>query len=341
MTTNTEWDLYNRWLGLDRENDRENTISEAVEGLLSNLESNPSYQSGALRNGEKQPILATRKSMKKCNITVVPGDTMNVGDLISVFDEVWLCMELYTDEYGITYGELWMCNHVFTFQNKTPAIISKHGIIDDGSYSKGGDKAIMVTENKYNCYLPHDQETEGLYVDKRLAISVTRDASGDRVLEVGKITWIDTKSGNYGRGSHLMSFCLENDVYNPEKDNLEKFICDYIADTSVGAADRNSEEKTSETIVIQGKDTIRIGTGRTYTAAIEDGASGGENINEDLQWGLLDDLTGVEVIANGAKCILRLPLDDILVGDTITLVCKDKTGRLAAGNKEVVVIPIG
>lgn len=337
MMTSTDWDLYCRWIKTGREFDSKNTSKEVVNSILSNLENNPAYQAGATRNGNKQPILATRKETRKCKMTVIPGDSMCIGDLIHVFGEKWICMELYTDEYGITYGELWMCNHEFRFQDKTHKIVSLHGIIDDGSYSKGANKAITITEGKYTCYLSRNEETSCIHVDKRFAVDAVLDAKGSTILEVGKVVWIDTKSGNYGEGSHLITFVIENDVYNPEVDNVDELICDYVC---CEGEPMDSQGKAGR-VFIEGKNTVRIGTGRTYTAAIieEDGSKNKEY--KDFQWSIRNKPNGVEIIPDGSKCLLNIPLEDELIGSTLTLTCEDVAGLYTAENKEVAVITIG
>jgi hypothetical protein len=293
-----------------------------------------------MKNGINQPILATRKETRKCNITVIPGDKMSIGDLIYVFGEYWLCMELYTDEYGVTYGVLWMCNHLFRFQNRTSEIIEKYGIIDDGSYTKGGEKAIPVTVDKYTCYISYDEESAGFYIDKRIAIDTVQNNQGEMILEVGKVTWIDKKSKNYGEGSHLMTFRIDNDVYNPESDNIEELVCDFIPED---AQEKNiePEETALGYIFIEGKDAVRIGTGRTFTAqAILQNGTKAEKYTE-MEWSLDGGYEGIELSPNGDKCLLRLPLDDALIGSVITLRCVDKQNKYASAKKEVAVITIG
>ena len=264
---------------------------------------------------------------------------MCIGDLIHVYGEDWLCMELYTDEYGITYGELWMCNHVLRFQNRTPEIINKPIIIDDGSYSKGGDKQIKITEDKFTCYISYDEESSGLFVDKRLAIDTILDARGIEVLEVGKITWIDRKSHNYGEGSHLMAFRIDNDVYNPEMDSLEESICDFIKEDA--QAKKVDSTDISGKIMINGKATIKIGTGRTYDAfVIEENGETNRDYN-DFLWEVDGATNGIKIIAEAEKCLINIPLEAKFIGTVFNLVCKDKNSTYEQGKITVEVIAIG
>lgn len=336
----SKWEAYNRWINLQRNNDRNKTVNEVVSGILQNLQNNPSYQANSTVNGVTQPILATRNETRKCKITVIPGDKMCIGDLVHVFNEYWLCMELYMDEYGVTYGEIWMCNHVLRYQNRTPYIIEKHAIIDDGSYSKSSDKAVIVTDDKHTCYVSLDEESAGLYVDKRLGVDIVLNAEGLPILDVGKITWIDTKSNNYGEGSHLLTFRIDNDVYNPEKDNLEELVCDYI-ERDTQAEEDSSTGEASGYIYIEGRDSLRIGTGRTYTANAVDET--GEHVDGalNIEWIIENLPDGISIVPDGEKCVVKIPLDDALIGCSFTLSCKDLTGKYKAGNKEVAVVTIG
>lgn len=331
---NDGFNLYRYWLSLDKETGAEEEKASVQDTFTSTIQESAAYQRDALRNGRSQPIVAIRAETKKCKITVIPGDEMYIGDLIYVFNEYWLCMELYTDEYGLTYGEIWMCNQVFKYQNHELKSISKYAIIDDGSYSKGSDKAIPVTDNSFTCYMSLDDESSALYVDKRLAFDVVLDSKGEKILEVGKIVWIDTKSKNFGKGSHLLAFGINDDVYNKECDNISLFICDY------------KEPGTSENVVvasgylsINGRNTLRIGTSRTYyVVAIDE--KGNTIEPTDVQWNI-ESVNGITIEPNGNSCVVAVPLEESLIGEIIKIGCVDLSGNYSAGNTEVAVISIG
>lgn len=336
---NDGFSLYRYWLNLNKEADKNEDIRFVQESFASTIQESAAYQAGALRNGKSQPIVATREETKKCKITVIPGDEMNIGDLIYVFNEYWLCMELYTDEYGLTYGEIWMCNHIFNYQSHDLTRISKYAIIDDGSYSKGSDKAIPVTNNSFTCYVSLDDESAALYVDKRLAIDVVLDAKGEEILEVGKIVWLDTKSKNFGEGSHLLAFGLGDDVYNKERDNISLMICDYREE--IEQTEEGEVTETAGYLVISGRDSIRIGTGRTYRVSTVDADGNSGEVSGEVQWSILDMPDGVSFTPSGNECTIQIQLKDDLIGVTLKIECNDLSSKYSTGNKEVAVISIG
>lgn len=337
---NDGFSLYRYWLKLNKEADKEYDKKIAQEDFAESLQTSVAYQANAMRNGSRQPIVATRKDTKKCKIAVIPGDEMYIGDLIYVFNEYWLCMELHTDEYGLTYGEIWMCNQIFKYQDHSLNIIEKYAIMDDGSYSNSSDKAIPVTNNNFTCYISLDDESNALYVDKRLAIDVVFDSKGDPILEVGKIIWIDTRSKNFGKGSHLLAFGLKDDVYNKERDNQELMICDYI-DSVTDDNSNDTEKPQNSSIVINGRDSIRIGTGRTYKAVAIDLNGNTCEIEQDVIWKLSEPINGISISSNGCECIVQVSLEDELIGTTFCLECCDLSGKMNSGNKEVAVISFG
>ena len=325
---NEEIVLYRHWLKNCLEKDKQRDKSSVQESFMETIMQSPSYHTDSLVNGELQPIVATRTETKKCKITVVPGSTLHIGDLVHVFNEDWICVELYTDEFGMQYGELWMCNQIFIYQDHDLNVIQKPAVLDDGSYSSGNDKAIMVTDNSFNCYISLDAESNALFIDKRLAIGVIYDSKGNKILEVGKIKWIDVKSKNFGEGSHLMVFGINDDAYSPEHDSIEKMICDYrepVEQSEEPTEPPEEEDTYVGKLVISGRSTIRIGSARTYTvSAVSD--STGETIapSSDVVWTIVCESEDVTIQPDGLSCKVAVKEDDDLVGVTFTLKCESE-----------------
>ena len=337
---NDGYDVYRYWLKHSKETNKNSDRQSAQTEVEAELINSVAYQKDALRNGQPQPIVATRTKTSVCKITVMPGDDMCIGDLIEVFGERWICIELYVDEYGVKYGEIWMCNHKFVFQDHSQKIITKDAIIDDGSYSKSSDKAIPVVDGTYKCYMSLDDESKSLYVDKRLAIDTILDKNGLPILEVGKIKWFDPKTKNYGTGSHLLFFTLSEDIFNKETDNLELMLCDYISSASEKEENLLATAATDGYLVINGRDSIRIGTSRTYKATAVKNDGNTIDAPAELEWQIIGD-SNITITADGSTCVMQVPLDDSLVGATITICCRDETNQFKLANKQVAVISIG
>lgn len=331
---------YKYWLSHNRKCDVENDKSFVRDSFESTIMQSVAYQHDALRNGIPQPIVATRKDTNKCKVIVLPDNEMFIGDLIQVFNEYWLCMKLYTDEYGMTCGELWLCNQTFRFQGRSHEIIEKHAIIDSGAYSKGGDKALPIANNSFTCYMSIDEESLLMYVDKRLAIDTIYNANGEQILDVGKIIWLDTKSKNFGAGSHLLAFGLGSDVYNKDKDNLELEICDFYSE-SIEAKETEPPVEQKDRLVISGKDTIRIGTGRTYKASVIDSKGNSKNASASIKWLVDASDCDISLNADGTSCKVSVGLKDSLIGTNFCLRCIDLCEDCLSGEKNIGVTSIG
>lgn len=346
--TNNDTDIfatYKNYLRNDLAERKEVEKNYTASTVIDDLKQSAAYQPNAQINGTKQGIIATRINAQKCKITVLPDTNVSVGDLISVYNENWLCMSLFVDEYGLTYGEIWLSNYTMNFQNGNSTIITKYAILDDGSYQKVKEQSIKLPTNTYDCYVSLDSDTSKLFIDKRLAIDTIFDRNGNEILEVVKISGIDRKTVNLGNGSHLLKMRVDSDVFNGEKDNVSKKICDYIEDIPYQQTQEENEECETRTalgeIVISGRDTIRVGTSRKYTAKCisNDGNSIGLS---NAMWQLENPIDGVEIsLEEDGSCILSIPLNENLIGEIIRLICEDMSNNYQSGIKEIEVISIG
>lgn len=326
--------LYKYWLKTDEENDICDDTREVKKELIEALKETPSYQARAKVNGVIQPLVAVRdrKKARVCKVTAVSNDNLHVGDLVDVYKEKWIIIEAREDEYGISSGEMWMCNQVFTYQKFSGEIVEKNAIIDDGSYSTKTEKAIDVATNTYKCYMQLDDDSKELYIDKRLAIDVAVNSDGKEILEVGKIVWLDKKSVNFGEGSHLLSFKLERDVFNSSKDSVEQMLCDYRS------ISESEPESATNTIAISGRTSLRIGTTREYKANIIDENGNIVEGNFLFNWELRDAPNGVSISPEEQSCKISCAISDKMIGKSFTIVCYDTERQYPQGELTVEVV---
>lgn len=340
--------LYKKYLCRRQSGDLFEDKRDILQDFAEEIVNNPAYQSDAKRNGETQPVAIKRKNTSICEFTVMPGDEMYIGDLIEVLGEKWLVTDLRSDEYGMLYGECWMCNICLCFQTNTTEVFERYAILDNGSYTDTTGKPVSTADANFICYISKDSETSKFYVDKRLALDKAVDKDGKTILTVGRISWIDGKSENYGDGAHLLKFRLDNDIFNPTKDNVELMVCDYIDDDSkeeddnsgLDDTDITDEDNQEESLIsITGSNTLRIGATRTYEAVF----SSNENISESpkFSWGTSLNIAEIIVSEDSLRCVIKIPLDSTYIGTGLEIYCEDLNGLYGKGVKRVVIIANG
>lgn len=330
------WPLYEKLLGNGlTANRREVVIDESVNAFVSGMVDDPAYQENATVDGETTPIIASRKSTIMCAIKAPPLTDIHIGDMVECFNEHWIVVELYVDKVGIINGEMWLCNNILRFQNRSTAVISRHCVVDDGTYSKkSSDPDAFVMANTYKIYITIDEATKKLFVDKRLAFGQIYSADGEKILEVYKIIGMDVKSRNFGEGSHLMVLTVQRDVYDAQVDSLSENICNIFVDNGDSA-----NPQTTGSCVIVGRDTARLGSSRKYSATFTD--ANGEVVTTVNPVWMVTAPDGVTHNASNTECTIAIPLDEKYVGEIITITVSDAEGVFGTYDKKVQVITVG
>lgn len=246
------------------------------------------YIHDALRNGEVQPIVAkTTNSPNKYNVIAMPGDPLSVGDILEFYGEHWIVVDIRSVDVVSLIGVAMQCNHLFRWQNWSPEIVERWGVLDSGVYSTtlSEEEKITLTHKQYKIYLPFDEDTAKLYLDKRIITEVAYDKNGERIPVVYKITGRDSISESYGKGGHLLVLNAESSSdYNKLKDNLDLMIAEYIApeDEPVPPAPPDPVDPPDPPVPpppllpcsISGRETLKAGLGARKYTAIFYGADG-------------------------------------------------------------------
>lgn len=188
------------------------------------------YEADAKRNGAPQEFIARKtKGSQRYELASRPNETFNAGDLIDCYGSTWIVTEVNANKDIYTSGYMVRCNTVFKFQ-LGDKIVERWGVLDPGVYSTTiKDTLVMPELNKqFKIFLPYDDETKHLTIDRRFAVGSMYDVNGKEVLSVYRITGYDPQSENYGDDRLLVLYC-KSDVYDPHRDNIELGICDYHA----------------------------------------------------------------------------------------------------------------
>lgn len=309
----------------------EATIRESKEQLKDEMLNSVGLVANGKRNGKSQKfVLASEISLFKYKIVAFPDDELNIGDVLDMRNEKWIVKDVKLSNPIQRVGTAYLCNLNLKFQTRSSDIIERPAVLDKGQYSTtvGEEKDIRYPDSKIKIYLPYDDETKYLYVDKRIATGIIYDKYGSPMLEVYKITKVNYTTVNFGKGAHLLELTVESDQYSPSNDNLDDMICDYISpvDTPI-----SSTEKLK--CKIKGRPTILLENSRLYTPVFYD-KDGNEVEGVIPSWNLtaVDGIT-LENIDNKAK--ITVGDSDDLIGTVFTLTLQDTNNLYEPCNMEI------
>lgn len=297
-------------------------IDDVKTRLTREMMGSVNYRPETLRNGVSQPMVMVPTQVRyKCSFLCFPGDTIKAGDFIESFGQKWVVIETNTTNPIQNIGMAWLCNHLFRFQNWNSTIIERWGVLDSGVYSttQNGNGQVQETDKQFKIYLPYDEDTKKIYVDKRFAVDTRYDSHGNEILEVYKVTGLNRVARSYGEGAHLLILEIRSDNYSPDRDSLEEMVCDYISHT----------EHTVSPLYcrIDGRDTIRIGSTRRLTSFFytkPDMAT--------ITWSVSHQENGVSLVptASDSAVTLSVPEDVALIGTVLEVSLTSADGQYVA-----------
>ena len=303
------------------DNSQEVLIREAKENLSAGM-STSIGDAKTKRNGKPQNFIVSQTTVRyKYQISAYPDEELYVGDVIDYMDEKWIVTETRVGNPLQKTGVMWLCNTNLSFQNGTHDIITRPAVLDSGVYSttKNGNEELQYVDKQFKLYLPYDDDTKKIYVDKRIAVDTRFDKHGKEILEVYSVTGINRVARSYGKGGHLLICELRSGTYAPSDDNLELMICDYIAEN-----DGDSSVTEQLPCSISGRPTIMLGQTRTYTATFYD-TDKQEVDGVEPVW----DIAGnVEVVTQQVDNTIKItvPDNEDYIGEMIQVILTDTNG---------------
>ena len=258
------------------------------------------------------------KSMERT--ILVPIGTLHSGDYVFFENEYWIVDGRPGNNKIYEKATLKECQYMLKWQKSDGSIIERWANLTSASkYDVGekGNNTIILSSNNFTIIIPHDED--GMTIDgKRVFIDTSNTPK-----KVFKITRNDDAlfiHGNHGGTLNLIADKIE---FDPDKDNQELRICDYIdignPSTPTPPSPSNPDETTvSISATIQGKKELKCKRKRTYAALLSD--MDGNTINWDnasYHWNVVSDF-GVKQTVNGNQIELYVE-DDSLIGESFIL----------------------
>lgn len=212
-------------------------------------------------------------------------------------DTYWLVYNSFNVNDIHYEGKLVQCNYLLKWQLSNGEIVKRFSnIVSASKYDVGesGNSTLVLSSNNYTVligYCEEGFELEG----KRVFI----DMKPINPKKVFKITRSDDVLYNSGNMGSLLSFIADKVEFNPDKDNQELRICDYI-DPLSPPTPPEPDETTDLLAVISGDSELQIGWGNTYSVTFTDKKNGNsvDWNTVDFTWNIVSDFDIDQTINN-------------------------------------------
>lgn len=245
------------------------------------------------------------------NVKSLPDEYFEAGNYIEWAESMWLMVSCDWDKEVYTYGKMQQCNYVLKWQTKSADIIERWSVVLSASKYNNGEKynnIIVVGSNQLMVYLPIDNETLKLRANKRLMLDFNTDYP-----KCYDLTRVDTVTMGYdgvaeprydGKGCVLL--ILTETEFNPDVDNVELMLCDYVNPNDI-------PQPTSPILITySGSPEIRIGGRKTLTAETE----------SDVVFSLISPAMWegkITLTQTGKKCVIKCANDSAMVGTSFKI----------------------
>lgn len=311
--------------GLGVDSYPQSEVREAKDRIRGDLVASLNYDEiNATRNGVQQGFLVTTTEYGfQGQVRALPGDELNIGDLIGFAGEDWIVTDVTPVNPFYRMGIMKLCNYTLRFQNFSHTIYERRVSIDGGAYATyvKGDTRIQYGNEKATVYLPYDEATKKLLIDKRISIGTLFDKRGVEILQCYKIIGVDYRTVSFGKDAHLMILHIEQDAYSPVADNFDEGICDYIPESS----DEHTPGEDLKSCKIEGTCKVRVGFSRTLAANFFINAELVDGITPS--WSVTPEISGVTYTTAQNYLKFRVADDPALIGSVLEVTLTDENNE--------------
>lgn len=272
-------------------------------------------------NGVRQSLIVSQDKdiLNVRKLYAYPGETFYTGDVVDCYDSKWLITEVDQNKEVYTWGKMQQCNRELIWQNtQTGEIISRWVTAEKPYYSNLNETQILTTSNReYKIQIAYDDETSQIDLDKRFMLEIV--AGKPRTYKVSSVDTITERFYEDGTTRGFLVLNLTQDLYNPNTDNVELMICDYVDPDVVDFPGLTGKSRVE--ITYSGAAQIRYGgSAKKFTSNYYENDVLAEEYTSNWTVQLPDDVADMlEAKIDGNVIYLRA-LDDIRIqGRNITL----------------------
>lgn len=262
------------------------------------------------------------KSMERC--ILVPIGTLHSGNYIFFEDEYWLIDGRPGNNGEYEKAVLKECQYKIKWQKDDGTIIERWANFTSASkydIGESGNSTIILSSNNFTILIPHD--ADGLTIDgKRIFVDTSEIPK-----KVFKITRNDDVLFLHGNHGGTLSLIADKTEFNPNKDNQELRICDYIDPSSpLPPTPPEPDETTDLRCLISGNTNLKNGYRRTYTATFTDkDGSPVDWQNVNYHWNVKSDFDVKQTISDN-KTTVSVNDENLIGGSFFVSVCIGEIG---------------
>ena len=329
-------DRYTARMNLHGTTQRERMKNRLINNLNNKVSASLSYKDVLLNGEETQLIINTGTKPYYKEFQSLPNQKVVMGDYVEWSNRTWLVYEADADDEIYTDGKMYECNYKLYWQDAQGNVISRMAFIQNASsYNNGEDenKTITLASNQFMVWMPLDEETIILRNGKKMFID-----NYELAPSCYKLTRPDTVSMKFGEKGCTYYIFTQTET-NTDKDKLVEledgtkvWLADYVEignDTEDNPTpsdpDENPNEMTDLRVVISGKNTLRCGIQRSYTALFTD-TDGNVVDNVNFSWNVVSNFT-VEQSVDGNKIELKVDDDSFIDESFILQLLVDGTAK--------------
>ena len=327
-----KWDLYAARLNMPGSTARERIISRNQENLVRKQMTLASRKEVEISGVSRVLFIHSTDIPSEKTFNTLPGEIVNIGDVLYWENMHWLVTQIDFDDEVTRNGRIVQCNRQIRWQNKNTGEIITRWCLAKKPYSTNVADGIAIgtSTREYKIQLSCDDETMRVDLDRRFLLE-----SIDGVPRAYKLVSVDTITNRYEdiAGGFLI-WNMEQTEYNPLVDNAELMIANYF-EPNDGVAQANETEKLS--CYIEGRETIREGFSRTYTAHFYDIDGVDMDTTVEAIWSVQAPTDAVTLTQDGHKAVLTYH-SGMQPGERIQISVRDKYGNYATSTFYVEVI---
>lgn len=302
---------YNAKITSDGTNKRERSKNKLIHDLNQHVKDTLIYNSVLINGVAANLSVASGTMANKKNISSECGKTFNIGDIVKYCNSNWLVMTADVNNEIYVRGSMQECNYKLKFQNYDREIVEYDCVIESASQYNSGEEAFKTITIGYNqnlIYIPLNDDTVALKSDDRFFVDNNKIEP-----KVYRATRVDTVTNVYN-GIGYVTVLVTEDQYNPEYDDIDKWICDYKEPI---------EEPEDIPITFRGNaEVVCGGSYKTFTA------------DRDVTWELVCTSAqegSITTSISDDKIKIKCSNNLGLIGTIFNLKCKDaddNTGQL-------------